>query len=107
MMSYQSPISVFWDDMQIKFENDVYEAVQKCNIDVDRDELIKALRYDRQQYEKGKADAVRHGWWIFEEYPDGYYHWECSICKAWFSDSARFGYNYCPNCGAKMDADKG
>lgn len=53
-----------------------------------------------------EAEPVKHGRWIFEEHPDSYYyHWECSNCKAWFSDNARFGYNYCPNCGAKMDME--
>lgn len=50
-------------DSQI--EKDILMAVRGCHIDVDRDELIKALNYDRHQYDKGyadgKADAER---WI-------------------------------------------
>lgn len=50
-------------------------------------------------------DAERHGYWCFEEFPDGYYHWECSECKKWFKEdsmSLAEEWKYCPNCGAKM-----
>ena len=50
---------------------------------------------------------VVHGYWIFEEYPDGYYHWECSECGSQFSDgivdNADEEWKYCPKCGAKMN----
>lgn len=49
---------------------------------------------------------VRHGYWIFEEFPDGYYHWECSECEKWFQEDSMSideEWGYCPNCGAKMD----
>lgn len=59
---YQSPIDVIYKDiqMQVKEQADkqIYEAVQQCGISVDKDELIKALQYDRGQYEKGYADAL-------------------------------------------------
>lgn len=49
------------------------------------------------------AEPVRHGKWLFEEYPDGYYHSECSLCNSWFSEDAFLNpYKYCPNCGACM-----
>lgn len=56
---YQSPIDVIVGKMQTKFENGVLEAVQKQGIFVDKEELIKALQYDREQYEKGYADGLR------------------------------------------------
>ena len=37
------------------------EITKQIGIDVDKDELIKALNYDRQQYEKGYADGVFSG----------------------------------------------
>lgn len=44
-----------------------------------------------------------HGDWDFEEYPDGYYHSECSICGSWFKEDVFLNpYNFCPNCGADM-----
>ena len=56
-----------------------------------------------------ESEPVRHGRWCFEEYPDGYYHWECSECEKWFQeDSMKIDeeWNYCPNCGAKMDGKR-
>ena len=53
-----------------------------------------------------EAEPVKHGRWWFEEYPDGYYHWECSHCGKQYSEGtmeAGKEYSYCPNCGAKMD----
>lgn len=40
-------------------DNQVYEAVCRVGVNVDKEELIKALRYDREQYAKGYADGVR------------------------------------------------
>lgn len=58
---YQSPIEI----SRFRIETDVsrftderiFEAVLKACINVDRDELIAALKYDRDQYEKGFADG--------------------------------------------------
>ena len=41
------------------FDDMVFEAVAEVGIEVDRDELIKALAYDRGQYEKGYGDGCR------------------------------------------------
>ena len=54
------------------------------------------------------AEPVRHGKYIgteFDGYADGcpvYYEWKCSECGCVFEDEEPT-YNYCPNCGAKMD----
>ena len=58
----QSPIQQIVSDMSLKMENDVYTAVQNVGIYVDKEELIKALRYDRQQYDKGYADGYSSGY---------------------------------------------
>ena len=57
-MMYKSPIEVVYGQLQTKFEDDVVKAVQSYNINVDKDELIKALAYDRGQYEAGYRDAI-------------------------------------------------
>lgn len=54
---YKSPIEVIQGEMTMEFENNVMKAVQNYNINVDKDALISALMYDRQQYEKGYQDA--------------------------------------------------
>ena len=50
---YKSPIEIIYGQMQTQVENEIYEAIQKYNINVDKEELIKALQYDRDQYEMG------------------------------------------------------
>jgi hypothetical protein len=57
-MSWESPIDTMVSDMEMKLEGEVFRAVQRVGITVDKDELIKALEYDRGQYEKGYADAM-------------------------------------------------
>lgn len=61
---YKSPIDVIYQDINMQFENAVVRAVQKCDINVDKDELVRALRYDREQYEKGYADGRAYARWI-------------------------------------------
>ena len=54
---YESPITMIANQVETKIENDVMTAIQHYDIQVDKDELIKALNYDRQQYDKGYRDA--------------------------------------------------
>ena len=44
------------------------------------------------------AEPIRHGRWILNKY-NGVCNYHCSECLE-LCDS---GYDYCPNCGAKMD----
>ena len=47
------------------------------------------------------AEPVRHGKWE-EPYPYDYYDcYKCSCCGVKYD----LTWNYCPNCGAKMDAE--
>ena len=55
-MSYQSPIGVIMGQMDISYENEIFKAIQKVGVYVDKNELLKALQYDRGQYQKGYAD---------------------------------------------------
>jgi len=36
-----------------------FQAIERVGITVDKDELIKALQYDRDQYDKGFRDGVK------------------------------------------------
>ena len=85
-------------------ENEVYKAVQRVGIVVDKDKLIMALRFDRDQYNIGYKDgmkaALRHGYWI----DDGDSKYICSECgNGVYRWSGK--YDYCPNCGADMDGE--
>lgn len=57
-MSYKSPIDVLMKEAQLNYENGIYNAIQEYEIKVDKEELIKALNYDREMYIKGYNDAV-------------------------------------------------
>jgi uncharacterized protein YkuJ len=56
---YQSPIEIIMQEMQTQLDGEVFKATQAYGINVDKDELIKALQYDRDQYDKGFADGSR------------------------------------------------
>lgn len=60
---YNSPIELIVSDWQHQLmeqqENQIYQAVYSTGVNVDKDELIKALMYDRNQYEKGYMDGAR------------------------------------------------
>lgn len=54
---YESPISLITEQIASnvaqKVDAMIYEAVCRTGVVVNKDELIKALEYDRDQYEKG------------------------------------------------------
>lgn len=54
---YKSPIDIIYGQMETQMEGDILRAVQKYGINVDKEELLRALQYDRDQYNKGYADA--------------------------------------------------
>ncbi len=60
---YKSPITIIQGKMQTRLEDECLKAVVKFGIDVDRDELVKALQYDRKQYEKGYKDGAASVKW--------------------------------------------
>jgi hypothetical protein len=57
MRMYRSPIEIIYGQMETQKEGDILRAVQKYGINVDKEELLRALQYDRNQYEKGYADG--------------------------------------------------
>ena len=61
---WESPIEIICGEMRMQTEENVVKAVQDYQINVNREELIKALRYDRNSYENGYVDAFNE--MIFE-----------------------------------------
>ena len=59
--TYESPITVELRKIQRNYNRKVdtliLEEVHKYDVKVDKEELIKALKYDRNQYEKGYAQG--------------------------------------------------
>ena len=100
-LDYKSPIELIAGNLQTRIENDAVKVVQSYGFNVDKAELEKALKYDRDQYEKGYADARKRyerpllqGEWL----EDGG-NIACSHCHTiWLYRRTAF----CPNCGAEM-----
>ena len=66
-MDYKSPIEILTGEPIFKEMDDgVMRATVNCGVHVDKEELLKALAYDRGQYEKGYEDATK-GAIVFEE----------------------------------------
>lgn len=64
---WKSPIEITEEitkQMNMVVENGIIKAVQRVGIDVDKEELLKALQYDRGQYEKGYQDGLNANKWI-------------------------------------------
>lgn len=115
---YKSPIEIlnsFSDSLTQRFveETDklVLTAVYNIGVKVDKDELIKALKYDRDQYEKGYRDGKESA----AESAVVHAHWNmtydsrtaCSNCKSVWDYGGYGQVFYCPYCGAKMDEEGG
>ena len=95
-MSWESPIDVYTisNEMRSALDDEIVTVVQRFGFDVNKEELTKALLYDRGQYEKGYTDGrPPKGEWV-----DGYYGVWCSVCK----QDHEYRTPYCPNCGADM-----
>ena len=114
---YDSPISIVYQDIYSKIaeqiENDCVEVVQHYGFKVNKEELFKALKYDRNQYirgynhgfEKGFAEATQQlirptGEWVYNQYNGNANigNWHCSNC----GEISCCKGNFCPDCGAKM-----
>lgn len=56
---YVSPIEVTMKDLKESFDADILKVIWGYDINVDKEELVKALSYDRDQYNKGYEDAKK------------------------------------------------
>ena len=85
------------------------EVRKKIGYQIDKAELIKALNYDREQYDKGYYDGCRDGETrgyqrAENEKRKGYWFdvgslsCRCSVCGCKNNKES----NYCPECGAYM-----
>ena len=103
-MSYKSPIEIVYGDLKSQIEGDIYSVVQSYGINVDKHELIKALEYDRDQYDKGYADAKAEMQTAKVKRPEStleQHQWDgtCEKCGGHVYQ----GYKYCQYCGARLE----
>lgn len=64
---YDSPIKVMFGQMETQIDNKIMKAIQQLNIEIDKEELVRALQYDRNQYDRGFADGYMVARSEFEE----------------------------------------
>ena len=59
----------------------------------------------KTQYEADRKEAEREGRWILDfggKFKGGAYWFRCSRCGRIVPNVRNGGWNYCPNCGARM-----
>lgn len=59
-MDYKPPINIFEKQIVKQLEDGVYKVVRELGFEVDKDELFKALEYDRHQYTLGFLDGRKY-----------------------------------------------
>ena len=81
-MSYESPINIYMTRLVTEMDDYVVKKVLRLGVDVNKDELVKALTYDREQYEKGYADRDAE---IIR----------CCDCKYWQDNNGGYPHEDC------------
>lgn len=61
---FESPVHDVIKQMYEEKENYIYQCVADIGVNVDKEELIRALQYDRGQYDKGYRDGCNTNRWI-------------------------------------------
>ena len=84
---YKSPIEIYASQMSVEYENGVLQYVQKYFPYVDKDELYKALQYDRNQYDEGFVDGATE---------------LANRLKEWFVENSNYWFSHSVN----MDIDE-
>ena len=94
---YKSPIEVIYGQVKTQMEGDIFKAVQNYDINVDKDELIKALAYDRNQYDKGYTAGHRDAFDTIVR---------CKDCAYWQDNNGGYPHEECRwGEGETPDAD--
>lgn len=111
---YESPIEVFTtkivQDIEERTSGVIIKECARIGVNVNKEELLKALAYDRQQYERGRFDGYMSGynaametivhcrdckWWRDSDH----------TCGEWGGASPRVASDYCSQ-GERRDDDR-
>lgn len=71
---YKAPIDIVAHTNNF-LDDSIYKAIVEVGVNVDKEELVKALQYDRQQYDEGYKDGVREfaerlkTYFVYEDIP--------------------------------------
>lgn len=115
-MSYKSPIDIKIEEAAQRIEQGMNDAIMQAvnlKIKVDKDELFRALQYDRGQYAQGYVDGLEDGKeamticgkWIYDD--EGYHCSECFFHAYGNTAECYDGtFKFCPACGAKMEVEE-
>ena len=57
---YESPIKIITEQIKTNYEDEIFRAIQNVGINIDKEELLKALEYDRGQYEEGFKEGEKY-----------------------------------------------
>ena len=70
---------------------------------------LPVIRQNIMDIPAADVAPVVHGRWVLEREPDGKpYCFHCSVCDGDFHHiGITVAYDYCPNCGARMDLEGG
>lgn len=80
------------------FENSMYRKGKRNGLI-----LAKAIMLDDERIPTADVTDVKHGEWIYVDGDVGYNVYRCSKCGGVVVLDEEVIYNYCPNCGAKME----
>ena len=85
---YESPVTILYDRVakaaNERLEDHIMREIHRVGVIVDKDELIRAMNYDRRQYQKGYQDGKAAA--IAELI-------HCRECK--YCDTSSLGGRYC------------
>ena len=108
----ESTIDSFSKAIIKKKDDAIFAEIQSSfGVELDRSELLRALQYDRDQYDKGysdgRSDAVAHGAWhrYHDHFTNRQIGWICSNCSSVSYDLSNGDTPFCPHCGAMMDLE--
>lgn len=106
LAGYEPVIELFTTDLQYEIvrneEEEILKVIHSIGVNVDKEELVKALNYDRDQYRKGfnkgylAGRAKEQGDWVRIE-PYDLNTLQCSRCGYITHERT----NYCSKCGSQ------
>ena len=107
----ESIIQATHKNLNVFMEGKILKAVWDLDIAVNKERLIRALSdaqsYYKEGYDKGIEDSVKHSRWMPRGGDPDASRYFCEHCKFEVSTIKSMYYDYCPECGYKMDLNEG